>query len=359
MMPTSRPIHLLAGLVLALSLAGAGATDPKAAVQIGPDFRYGGPEFAAVARTSYQTVGLDGSFEDWLAGAYQKTGVRLGDAATGTLKADLDARARAIQAASGEARVSLERETASWAHRFVKKAIPKFSLDRGFELANVVRSGERQCLAQSFIISALLQRAGLRAGAVMVWANPAGQQSNLGHVVSVVRLSNGRDLLVDASDPTPFVHHQGLLVNQGGKYLFVKPSYGPDDTIGSYTVADSGRRLTVDQASPLTLAYLHSQFDYYRGERATGGFMGTGVGRATPDGLKQSAFYLRRALQEEPQNALAGFVLGHVLQRQGQLAAAKTQYDRANRLYLTQGHVPSGVPAALAALAKPAGAGKS
>ena len=337
--------------------------------QIGPSFQFGSAAFGEVARTSYQTVGQSGNFDDWIESAYQKSGVTLGN--SGSLSADLDARAAAIRAATGDARVQLERSAASWAHKFVKKAIPKFSLERGFELANVVRTGERQCLAQSFIISGLLQRAGMQAGAVMVWSNPEGKQSNLGHVVSVVRLSSGNggsDLLVDASDPTPFVHHQGLLVKTAGGYRFVKPNYTATDTISGYTVASSGAsgsgaRLKVADTAPLTLSYLHSQFDYYRGERATGGILGTPVGKAprgaTPDGLKQSALYFSRALQEDPQNALASFMLGHVLKRQGQIALALAQYRRADALYLTQGHVPPGVGSAIAALSRPTKAGKS
>ncbi|MGY2894648.1 hypothetical protein [Deinococcus sp. UYEF24] len=362
MILNSRRIPLaLALLTLAPATLAASQT---ATPQVGPNFQYGSAAFDEVAQTSYKTVGLSGTFNDWIMAAYQKTGVTLGDAASGNLTADLDARAAAIKAATGAARVKLERDTAAWAHKFVKKSIPKFSLERGFELANVVKTGERQCLAQSFIISGLLQRAGMQAGAVMVWSNPQGQQSNLGHVVSVVRLSgmnggSGNDLLVDASDPTPFVHHQGLLVRSGGRYNFVKPTYEADDTISGYTVADSGTRLSVKATSPLTLSYLHSQFDYYRGERATGGFMGTGVGKATPAGLKQSALYLNRALQEDPQNALASFVLGHVLARQGQNGPAMAQYQKANALYLSQGHVPAGVATAITALSKAAAGGKS
>ena len=346
-------------LSLALVLVpGAQAAAPAITAQIGPNFQYGSAAFAEVAQTSYKVAGLQGSFDDWLAAAYLKTGVPLGDS-SGSLTEALDARAAAIRAASGEARVKLERGTATWAHTFIKKAIPKFSLERGFELANVVRTGERQCLAQSFIISGLLQRAGMQAGAVMVWANPEGKESNLGHVVSTVRLSSGNDLLVDASDPTPFMRHQGLLVKTGERYTFVKPIYSADDSITGYTAADSGTRLSVKATAPLTLSYLHSQFDYYRGERATGGFMGTGVGRATPDGLKQSALYLKRAVQEDPQNALATFVLGHVLKRQGQPDLAKLQYQKASALYTAQGHMPGGVQTALAALSKAAVPGKS
>ena len=352
-----RPRLTLMVLALTLPLA-AQAAAPAITAQIGPNFQYGSAAFAEVVQTSYKVAGQQGSFDDWISAAYLKAGVPLGDSA-GSLSEALDARAAAVRAASGEARIKLERGTATWAHTFIKKAIPKFSLERGFELANVVRTGERQCLAQSFIISALLQRAGMQAGAVMVWANPEGKQSNLGHVVSVVRLSGGNDLLVDASDPTPFMRHQGLLVKTGERYTFVKPIYSQGDSISGYMAADSGTQLSVKATAPLTLSYLHSQFDYYRGERAIGGFMGTGVGKATPDGLKQSALYLKRAVQEDPQNALATFVLGHVLKRQGQLDLAKLQYQKASALYTAQGHTPGGVQTALDALSKAAVPGKS
>ena len=355
--PNLRPRFALMVLALTLPLA-AQAAAPAVTAQIGPNFQYGSAAFTEVAQTSYTIAGLPGSFEDWMAAAYLKTGVPLGDS-SGSLSEALDARAAAIRAASGESKVKLERGTATWAHTFIKKAIPKFSLERGFELANVVKTGERQCLAQSFIISGLLQRAGMQAGAVMVWANPEGKLSNLGHVVSTVRLNSGNDLLVDASDPTPFMRHLGLLVKTGERYTFVKPIYSADDSISGYTAADSGSRLSVGATAPLTLSYLHSQFDYYRGERAIGGFMGTGVGKATPDGLKQSALYLKRAVQEDPQNALATFVLGHVLRRQGQLDLAKVQYQKASALYTAQGHMPGGVQTALAALNKAAAPGKS
>ena len=55
----------------------------------------------------------------------------------------------------------------------------------------------------------------------------------------------------------------------------------------------------------------------------------------------------------------ASFMLGHVLQRQGQPAQALAQYRRADALYLTQGHVPLGVGSAIASLSKPPKAGSS
>ncbi|GGR21045.1 hypothetical protein GCM10008957_36640 [Deinococcus ruber] len=344
---------LLVSAAMSVALASPPSL-PRPASLPDPAFPFGSAAFRDVAQTSYRTVGLSGSFDAWLSAAYDASGVPLGSG-TGNLAAALDARAAILQASSGDARIKLERDTAAWAHRFIKKAIPKFSLERGFELANVVENGERQCLAQSFIITGLLQRAGLQAGIVMVWANPAGKESNLGHMVTTVRLSNGTDLMVDASDPAPFVHHQGLLVKHGSVYSFVRPTYSADDSISGYRLADRDTSLSVNATAPLTLTYIRSQFDYYRGERAIGGVLGTGVGKATPAGLQQSAAYLTRAIQDDPQNALATFVLGHVLARQGLRAQAKQQYQKAAVLYAREGHVPAGVAQAITALTQAAG----
>ncbi|MFC4454862.1 tetratricopeptide repeat protein [Deinococcus sonorensis] len=313
-----------------------------AAAQPGPAFAYGSATFTRFGTESYQLLHQTGTFDQWLADAYTRSGVPLGNASS--LSAALDARRKAVLAASGLQRLQLERDTASWAHRFIKKAVPKFSLERGFELANVAGTGERQCLAQSVIIAALLQRAGLQAGAAMVWANPQGQQSNLGHVVTVVRLSSGHDLLVDASDPTPFVQHQGLLLRDAaGIYRFVKPHYASDNSITGYQQADGSGALTPAQTSPLSLSYLRSQFDYYRGERAPGGVLS----KSTPEGLQQSVNFLRRSLQDDPHNALASYMLGHAYQKLGQPEQARRQYLQASKLYQQEGHVPAGMQEAL------------
>ena len=141
MISSSRSVPLaLTVCLLSLSLAPAAqAAAPSLIPQVGPNFQYGSAVFDKVAQTSYKTVNLAGSFDDWITAAYPKSGTLLGT--TGSLTADLDAHAAAMQLASGDVRIKLERETAAWAHTFIKKSIPKFSLERGFELASVVRTG--------------------------------------------------------------------------------------------------------------------------------------------------------------------------------------------------------------------------
>lgn len=322
--------------MLMLAVLGSGLAAPVA-------YPWGGPVIKRLASESYTLRGLkEPAFDAWLADAYTKSGVPLGEGAT--LTAALDARAAELKAAQGDQKVQLARDTAQWAHTFIKKAIPKFSLERGFEFASAVQTGERQCLLQSVIIASLLQRVGLDAGAVMVWKNDKGAESNLGHVVTLLSLPDGRDLLVDASDPQPFMRHQGLMLRDAGVYRFVSPTYAADDSITAFVRADGRGRLTPSQAQALDLAYLRSQFDYYRGERAPGGFMGP----STAAGLAESAKFLKRAIKENPDNALATSVLGHVYRKQKQDAAARKQYEQAQNLYQAQGHVPSGQQEALA-----------
>jgi hypothetical protein len=215
------------------------------------------------------------------------------------------------------------------AHRLLKKSITKFSLDRGFEFCNVVATGERQCLLQSVIISGLLQAAGFDAGTAMVWSNIEGQPSNLGHVACLLRLGNGRDIVVDASEPMPFPRHQGLFMRTNDGYRFLKPAYQADGSISAYQLTD-GKRLLPKDVQPLTSAYLRSQFDYYRGERTPGSLI---MRPSTAAGLAKSEFYLERAVRRCPDNPLALYMLARTLQAQKDqrgdrlFAQAKSLYD--------------------------------
>lgn len=327
-----RPLLLSASLLL-----------PVAAAQNSADLTYGGPNFAALSGESYKIAGLSGDFGSWLSDAYAKAGVPLGDGKT--LNDALAARKAALDAAKTPAeKDKLARDTGAWAHKFIKKVVPKFSLERGFEFASIVKTGERQCLLQSTIIAGLLQKAGLDAGLVMVWKSMSGQESNLGHVTSVLRLPSGAgDVQVDASEPEPFATHSGLLAWVGGSYRFVEAQFGPDNLISAYKRADGKGSVKPSGLTFLDLNYVRSQYDYYRAERAIGGVLGTGTGKSTPAGLKTSEMYLRRALQAEPQNALAASVLGTVLRKLGRNEEAKQQYRKAAVLYKLEGHTPQGM----------------
>ena len=279
-------------------------------------------------------------FRDWLEDAYREQHPETLNQALARHRAQLqtftDLREKA----------ALERATAAWLHKTVKTLIPKFSLERGYEFASAVRHGERQCLLQSVLIAGLLQEAGLDAGVVMVWQNQEGKISNLGHAVALLRLSEGKDLLVDASDPTPFMRHRGLYLWDlaARDYRFVEACYAPDDTILGYARKGDGGRLAPRQTRPLDVAFLHSQFDFYRGERAPGGLLGP----STPTGLAASARFLERAARQQPRNPLAVYALGHVYRKQNRLEAARAQYRRGHRLYLRQGFLPDGPREALA-----------
>nr|WP_274704891.1 hypothetical protein [Deinococcus geothermalis] len=317
-------------LLLTLTLAPPALADSPAPATL----TYGGENFRALAAESYRLAGLTGDFESWLAQAYAAAGVPLGQGG------------RSLTAAKGNERDRLARDTAAWAHRFIKKAVPNFSLERGFEFANMARAGERQCLLQSVVIAGLLQRAGLSAGLEMVWKSQSGQESNLGHVTSVLRLPSGAgDVQVDASEPEPFARHQGVLAWADGSYRFLAPSFAADGHITAYQRADNGEQ--VKTVAFLDLPYVRSQFNYYRGERAVGGVLGTGTGHSTAGGLKLSEKYLRAALRDNPNNALAASVLGTVLRKEGREAEARAQYLAAGQLYAAQGHTPQSVVANL------------
>ena len=346
-MRTFRPVQLLLPALLLGSVQAAAPSLP--ATPADARYAYGSPEFGALAQTSYQLNALSSpGFTAWMESKYADARLPLEGAKT--LAAGLDARQAALELASGAQRDRLAQDTAQWTHTFIKKILPKFSLERGYEFAAAVQGGQRQCLLQSVLIAAMLQRAGLDAGAVMVWQNDKGRESNLGHVVALLTLPSGKAaLLDDASDPKPFMTHQGLMLRDGQTYRFVHPVY-TGEQISAFRRADNQGPVTLAAARPLDLAYLKSQFDYYRGERAPGGFMGaggTGNGKRDPAGLKQSALFLQSAVKNNSRNALATYVLGLVERQQGQLAPAKAHIRAGAALYQAQGHLPAGPEDAL------------
>ncbi|CAN5468016.1 hypothetical protein BH11ARM2_BH11ARM2_14290 [soil metagenome] len=286
---------------------------------LGPaKFPYGSPAFRTFVKDSLPSD--DESFFRWFENALKSSGYGSVDA---LLASEKD-----------------PQKLAAKLHAAIKKAIPKFSLDRGFEFRETVARGERQCFLQSVLLAGLMQRAGFDSGVAMVWKNQLGSTSNNGHAIPLVRTKTG-DLIVDCSDPEPFMKHQGLYLRDGkGGYRFVEPQYD-GVKITSYKPL-SGAPVT---AQGLGLDFLRSQFDYYRGERAPGGFL---AAPKTDQGLAASAVYLGKSQKECRDNALAVYVLGRVYARQGKAALAKAQFQRAAKLYQAAGWLPEGVRDALA-----------
>jgi hypothetical protein len=342
-----KPIPLLVGAVL-LAAVGAGLASRSQPgrlqshpLQAAPLYPFGSVAFDTLIRDSEsETPAAQRSgFEAWLAAAYARI-PKAQLAGFKTLPAALEARSTAYRKLGDvPAKVSFERETGAWLHRMVKAAIPKFSLDRGFEFTNTVALGERQCLLQSVLIAGLLQRIGMDAGTVMIWRSLTGATSNLGHVSTLLRLSNGAALLVDASEPMPFPTHQGVftLNKKLGQYQFLTPKFDAKDNITGFDQA------SVADLEALPYSYVRSQFYFYRGERTPGAFVNKPL---TASGLQKGIASLKRAVQLEPQNPLAQYVLGHLYQNAGQTAAANAQFKLSHALYAQFGFVPSGVQSA-------------
>lgn len=334
--------RIIAGLVGSMAL-GLLTVQAKAKVVAPPlPYRYRSGIFGGFIADSYALapVPRPQPFRGWLEAAYRQQHPETLAGALARHRAQLES------FTDLQEKLALQKATAAWLHQTIKALIPRFSLERGFEFANAVAYGERQCLLQSVLIAGLLQEVGLEAGVVMVWKNPEGKVSNLGHAVTLLRLADGRDLLVDASDPTPFMRHQGLYLwdSAAQDYRFVEPQYAPDATILGYVRKGDGLPLRPRDTRPLEVAFLRSQFDFYRGERAPEGFMGP----STPQGLAASVRFLERATRQQPRNPLAVYVLGHVYRKQGRLEEARTQYQRGYQLYRKQGLIPEGPRAAYA-----------
>lgn len=309
-----------------------------------PSYAYGSPAFAAFVDDSYDVAkrGRSQDFFDWMDREF--------DAAAGN---DIEsfaaaARNRMQGARSPAARTVQEVQTAREVHRLVKRAIPRFSLDRGFEFHQTEALGERQCFLQSVLIAGLLQACGVEAGVVMVYLNEKGDSTNNGHAVTLLRLASGNELVVDASEPRPFATHRGLFVATGSEppYRYVRPTYASGDVpfMVAGTAEGPGGRLPPSALRPVDIGFLRSQFDYYRGERAPGGILAK---PPTSKGLAQSAKFLERSVRECGQNPLAVYMLGTVYEALGDLPRARERLQFAKGLYEADGWVPAGVELAL------------
>lgn len=292
------------------------------------------------------------SFYEWFEQAYARSPARL--PGQDTLLDALASRAQAIRGA-GDARRRADEElnTAIWSYRLIKATIPRFSLVRGYEFVWTVQFGERQCLLQSVLMAGLLQAAGADAGVAMVWKNMVGQESNNGHAVTIVRLSDGRDVEVDASEPRPVATHQGIFAADArrGGYRFLEPVFDRNGFITAYRpAAGQSAWLRPQDVSLLGISFLRSQFYYYRGEQVTGGLVN---GPATPRGLRTAARQLEQAVRFDARNPLAVYMLGRVYLRNGQGGPAKTRLRQAYALYKDDGYLPAGLRAALASAGMP------
>jgi hypothetical protein len=305
-------------------------------------YAFSSEAFASLVQDSYRELGRKPeSFTSWLQSAYeQQPKVWLGRIAS--LNGALEVRRLELAIQTDPSfKARLERKTGIWLHRLVKGLIPKFSLDHGFEFVHAVNAGERQCLLQSVLIAALAQEMGINAGTAMVWRNQRGQVSNLGHVVTVFKLSDGKDVLVDASDPEAFMQHQGLLMNDSSAedLRFLEPKYDKESNITAYVRRADGATLKPLQVAGLERNYLRSQFYYYRGERTPNGFFGP----SSAAGLVASARFLETAIRCDDSNPLAVYVLGLVYRKQGREAKARVQFQQSYALYNRYGFVPSGL----------------
>jgi hypothetical protein len=351
---TSHPSATTAA-VAAQSRRGTDARRPPADTPLrvhGAAYAYRSAVFTRFVTDSYHAVPSQGvmPFYTWFEQVYTTSAARL-EGAPGLTDA-LAVRARAITASDGPARRAREElDTAVWAYRLIKSTIPRFSLSRGYEFVWTVRYGERQCLLQSVLVAGLLQAAGADAGVAMVWKNMAGGESNNGHAVTVLRLADGRDVEIDASEPRPIATHQGIFAKTGrpGAYRFLEPSFDRDGFITAYRLAGTRAVLRTRDVRPLGVDFLRSQFYYYRGEQTPGGLVN---GPATAAGLSAAAGNLEISQRLDPQNPLAVYMLGRVYLRLGRVAAAKTQVIDGYRLYVKFGHVPDGPRSAYASVGR-------
>ncbi|MCL5104138.1 MAG: tetratricopeptide repeat protein [Armatimonadetes bacterium] len=305
-------------------------------------YAYRGNRFDRFIKESYACVrpNKPGSFYVWMDKAYSASPNRYPGRQAFNLEELLAwERGQLARITDPAKKTQAEIDLGAWLHKMVKGIIPRFSLDRGFEFCNVVAYGERQCFLQSVLIAGLMQRMGMDAGVEMVWKSITGQESNNGHAVVLVKLPNGQDIIVDASEPEPFARQQGLFVRLTD-YRYVNPIYAKDSAkILYYKSTSNGAKISNMNVRTLDYDFLRSQFYYYRGERAPGGFLAQ---KRTKQGLETAEKALRTSVKLCPNNPLAVYFLGRVYYAQGNIAASRRQALLAEKLYHRFGWEPSG-----------------
>jgi hypothetical protein len=230
-------------------------------------------------------------------------------------------------------------------HKTIKTQIPTFSLEEGFEFCNAIDKGKRQCFSQSVLLSGLLQAAGMDAGVVMVWKSETGQVSNNGHAISLVTLADGSRLFIDCSEQHPYSTPQGVFMERMDKannYRFVRPVFvnGEMPVVEKFLQATRSEPVPIPSLTTVNVAFLRSQFDYYRGERTNNGIM---TSKPSTQGVREADLHLTRGVQICPQNPLPFYQLARVRYRLGERKDAQERATRAYRLYDSYGYIPDGV----------------
>ncbi|MFA6449344.1 MAG: hypothetical protein WCX65_07755 [bacterium] len=345
------PVLFFSTAAPAQTSAQSGSATPAAATATVPapvltqfNYPYRSEPFNIFVIESY-TVNRKGdpqAFYAWMSDAYEKSNLKYPGKESLPLDEFLNEQQRELAAmADVTAKTKAELELAAWLHKLIKKVIPKFSLETGFEFCNTAACGERQCFLQSVLIAGLLQSMGVDGGTVMVYKNIRGEASNNGHAAVLVKLPDSRDVIVDASDPEPFQRQQGLFAFlYEGQYIFADPVYENDaPTIIGYVAPWGGRPIERQRIRTMGNAFISSQFWYYRGERAPGGIFAP---KKTGQGLSMSKNYLQTSVNLCPWNPLAVYMLGRVYWAEGDRKGARPLFERAAVLYEKYGMLPAG-----------------
>ncbi len=312
----------------------------------GGSYPYLGKTFKMFVQDSY-SEGHKGSpeqFYKWFRAAFAKSAPVYKGLNESDLPRFLSAEKIRIDAIKDtKAKVTEELRLGEYLHKLIKRTIRTFSLDRGFEFHAAEKLGERQCLLQAVLIAGLLQQMDIKAGVIMVYRNKQGEYSFNGHVTTLMRLSDGKDIMIDASDQVPFAKHQGILA-QTAKYCYLGPVYAKNSArIVGYR-NNSGKQIKPSSVTPLDVNYVRSLFYYYRGERAPGGVIASA---RTKKGLAASAYFLGKSVKLSPTNSLAVYMLGRTYSLQGKYNSATAQYRKALNLQQSFGWVPPSIPEAL------------
>lgn len=237
-----------------------------------------------------------------------------------------------------EQKTNLQIAFAKELYNWIKKTLPRYSLDKGFELTNAALHSQRQCFLQAIILTSILHKNNIDAAIAMVNLNDNGSETNNGHAIVILKLPNGNDIILDGSAVTPFMNHLGIFVNTPDGYLYVKPVYMMgSNQISYYSSTADSQIIPTSSIIIFDLNFLRSQIYYYRGEQAKNGSISE---KPNKKGLSNSLIYLKIAYQYCPNNPLVLYILSKTYDLLDDNENASAWKTKAKNKYSSYGWVP-------------------
>jgi len=227
-------------------------------------------------------------------------------------------------------------------NKLSRRGRQEFPLDRAaefFDLADVIKHRQAQCVGYSQLFYVLGRAVGLKTEAINVQELATGRLTD--HVACIVSLADGGMVMVDL---TRFVSKRFLIkeeFTQIGNYLELKDGNNPLQIHRTFQILDRNGLLAVIHIKRGNAYYKLGKFsiaipEYIKATelnpKYAEAYVNIGIAYAKLGRLTKSLPYLNRAIQRNPKYSMAYTHRGYVYTSLGQLAKAISDLNRAIQL---------------------------